>query len=264
MPPSSVPSTSAIMAEVCARVRARASAGPQHHQLRRHELHGERAAGRGRIAGDGACDRGGGGLRRHLAGARRQHRYARRPVRRGHGARGGGGAAQRRAVGARPGRRRRDRLPQRRGGTAARSRTSRRARQRQRDHRAGRHLGRAAEGGRTRAGRQRGCRGRPPGPLSTRAGTVVAVTGATDYVVDGERVVAITGGHPISQDVTGTGCATSALVGACLAVSPPAEAAIAALSLLKTAAARAADGDPGPGTFAVRLLDTLHAVSRGV
>lgn len=99
--------------------------------------------------------------------------------------------------------------------------------------------------------------------LSARAGAVVAVTGATDYVVDGERVVAIAGGHPISQDVTGTGCATSALVGACLAVAPPAQAAVAALSLMKTAAARAAAGDPGPGTFAVRLLDALHAVSRG-
>jgi hydroxyethylthiazole kinase len=99
--------------------------------------------------------------------------------------------------------------------------------------------------------------------LSTRAGTVVAVTGATDYVVDGERVVAIPGGHPMSQDVTGTGCATSALVGACLAVSPPVEAAVAALSLMKAAAARAGAEDPGPGTFAVRLVDALHAVSRG-
>jgi hydroxyethylthiazole kinase len=99
--------------------------------------------------------------------------------------------------------------------------------------------------------------------LSTRAGTVVAVTGATDYVVDGEQVVAISGGHPMSQDITGTGCATSALVGACLAVAPPAQAAIAALSLMKSAATRAGTGDPGPGTFAVRLLDALHAVSRG-
>ncbi len=99
--------------------------------------------------------------------------------------------------------------------------------------------------------------------LSTRAGTVVAVTGSTDYVVDGEEVVAIPGGHPMSQDVTGTGCATSALVGACLAVAPPARAAVAALALMKAAAARAAADDPGPGTFAVRLLDALNALSRG-
>lgn len=99
--------------------------------------------------------------------------------------------------------------------------------------------------------------------LSTRAGTVVAVTGATDFVVEGDQVVAIPGGHPMSQDVTGTGCAASALVGACLAVAPPMQAAIAALSLMKSAAARAGTGDPGPGTFAMRLLDALHAVSCG-
>lgn len=99
--------------------------------------------------------------------------------------------------------------------------------------------------------------------LSLRAGVVVAVTGAVDYVVDGDHVVAIPGGHPLSQDVTGTGCATSALVGACLTVAPPADAAVAALSLMKAAAARAAEADPGPGTFAVQLLDGLNALSRG-
>ena len=99
--------------------------------------------------------------------------------------------------------------------------------------------------------------------LSSRVGTVVAVTGATDYVVDGDQVAAISGGHPMSQDVTGTGCAVSALVGACLAVAPPTAAAVAALSLMKSAAARAGAGTSGPGTFAVRLLDEIHAVSRG-
>src|SRR5690606_40989031 len=47
---------------------------------------------------------------------------------------------------------------------------------------------------------------------------VVAVTGATDYVTDGTRVVSVTSGHPMMAKVTALGCTASALIGACLAV----------------------------------------------
>ena len=95
--------------------------------------------------------------------------------------------------------------------------------------------------------------------LSAKRRTVVAVTGATDYVVSGDAVTAIEGGHPMSQQVTGTGCMTTALVGAFLAVAPPQEAAIAALQLMKHAAAEAVKGAKGPGTFAANLIDALAA-----
>jgi hydroxyethylthiazole kinase len=93
--------------------------------------------------------------------------------------------------------------------------------------------------------------------LSADSGAVVAVTGATDFVVQGDRVVAIPGGHPVSQRVTGTGCAASALVGACLAVAEPFEAAVAALFAMKAAAARASETSTLPGSFAVAFLDAL-------
>jgi hydroxyethylthiazole kinase len=95
--------------------------------------------------------------------------------------------------------------------------------------------------------------------LSAKRKTVVAVTGATDFVVEGDNLVAIDGGHPMSQQVTGTGCMTTALVGAFLAVAPPREAAVAALSLMKHAAEQAAQGARGPGSFAVNLIDALAA-----
>jgi hydroxyethylthiazole kinase len=98
--------------------------------------------------------------------------------------------------------------------------------------------------------------------LSTRTGAVVAVTGAEDYVINGSSIVAIPGGHPISQDVTGTGCATTALVGACLAVAPPREAAIAGLALMKAAATSAAATSAGPGTFAAGMLDALYQLTQ--
>jgi len=93
--------------------------------------------------------------------------------------------------------------------------------------------------------------------LSAKRKTVVAVTGATDYVIEGDSVTAIDGGHPMSQRVTGTGCAATALVGAFLAVAPPREAAIAALELMKHAGEIAGKTAAGPGSFAVAFLDAL-------
>jgi hydroxyethylthiazole kinase len=93
--------------------------------------------------------------------------------------------------------------------------------------------------------------------LALATGCVVAVTGAVDYVVSGERTSAIAGGHPGSQRVTGTGCVASALVGACLAVAPPEEAATSALRAMKAAAEKAGARASGPGSFAVALLDAL-------
>src|SRR5690606_5592289 len=54
--------------------------------------------------------------------------------------------------------------------------------------------------------------------LASHLECVVAVTGATDYVTDGARVVSVTSGHPMMTKVTALGCTASALIGACLAV----------------------------------------------
>ena len=98
--------------------------------------------------------------------------------------------------------------------------------------------------------------------LNEAGRTVIAVTGATDYVVAKGRRIALSGGSPTSQLVTGTGCAATALVGAFLGVEPDAVLATAsALAVLKAAAAMAAPRSDGPGTFQIALLDALHRVS---
>jgi hydroxyethylthiazole kinase len=95
--------------------------------------------------------------------------------------------------------------------------------------------------------------------LARKTGAVVAVTGATDYVTDGDRTESVEGGHAMSQQVTGTGCAATAVIGAFLAVEPPFEAAVHGLSVMKRAAARAAKTAEGPGSFAMRMLDAIAA-----
>ena len=57
---------------------------------------------------------------------------------------------------------------------------------------------------------------------------VVALTGATDEVTDGARLVRIANGDPMMGRVTAMGCAGAAVVAAALAVEPDALAAVAA------------------------------------
>jgi len=99
--------------------------------------------------------------------------------------------------------------------------------------------------------------------LARELGCVVAVTGATDYVTDGERVLSVSNGHPLMTRVTALGCTASALVAAFLAVQPdPVLAAAQALAVLGLCGEIAARDAPGPGTLRWRLLDALHSLDR--
>jgi hydroxyethylthiazole kinase len=98
----------------------------------------------------------------------------------------------------------------------------------------------------------------PAQALARQKGTVVAVTGAVDYVTDGTRSIAIEGGHALMARSTALGCALSALVGAFAAVAPPFEATVAALAVYGAAGRIAASGLPGPGRLPQELCDALY------
>ncbi|MGI9417463.1 MAG: hydroxyethylthiazole kinase [Geminicoccaceae bacterium] len=94
--------------------------------------------------------------------------------------------------------------------------------------------------------------------LSKASGTVVAVTGAVDYVTDGERGIHISNGDPMMTKVTALGCASSAVVAAFLAVEDdPLASAAEALAVYGLAGERAAREAEGPGSLRWRLLDEL-------
>jgi len=95
--------------------------------------------------------------------------------------------------------------------------------------------------------------------------TVVALTGGTDLVTDGERRAVIANGDPMMGLVTAMGCAGSALVCAALAVETDAWlAAGAALTAFGVAGEVAAQGASGPGSFASAVIDTLHSLDGAV
>jgi hydroxyethylthiazole kinase len=88
---------------------------------------------------------------------------------------------------------------------------------------------------------------------------VVALSGKTDLVTDGERVMMVSNGHPLMAKVTAMGCAGSALVAACLAVEIDVlRASAAALMVIGVAGELAAEKSPGPGSFAVTIIDALY------
>jgi len=92
-------------------------------------------------------------------------------------------------------------------------------------------------------------------------GTVVVISGAIDYVTDGERLLSVENGHAMMTRVTGLGCTATALMGAFLAIEPDALLASAhAMAVLGVAGEIAAERSPGPGSLQLHLLDALYTL----
>lgn len=94
--------------------------------------------------------------------------------------------------------------------------------------------------------------------MSGANGVLRVTTGKVDRIEGDGRVVTVSHGHELMTKVTGLGCASSALIAACLAVeTDPAIAAAAALTAYGIAGEIAAERAAGPGSFAMHLIDAL-------
>ncbi|WP_318365001.1 hydroxyethylthiazole kinase [Enterobacter sp.] len=98
--------------------------------------------------------------------------------------------------------------------------------------------------------------------LARQTQAVVAVTGEVDYVTDGVRTLAVTGGDPLMTRVVGTGCALSAVVAAsCALPGDRLTSVAAACSVMAQAGSRAVAASTGPGSFTPAFLDALYALN---
>ena len=91
-----------------------------------------------------------------------------------------------------------------------------------------------------------------------------AVTGVVDTISDGRRVVRIKNGSMLLGKVTGTGCMSSAMLGAFAAVEQDGVVAAAAAVLSMALAGELAEeiaGDVGLGSFHMVVLDGLSKMS---
>lgn len=94
---------------------------------------------------------------------------------------------------------------------------------------------------------------------------VFAVTGEVDNISNGKQAVVLNNGHPLLQDITGSGCMVSTLCGCCAAVTDDmlAAAALGVVIMGQGAelAANFLEKKDGPGMFKVRLIDAVYHVT---
>jgi thiamine-phosphate diphosphorylase/hydroxyethylthiazole kinase len=102
--------------------------------------------------------------------------------------------------------------------------------------------------------------------LATRERNVVVMTGATDFVSDGERTFAVSNGHELLGRITGSGCVLGTIISLALAVSRGDKllATLAGLLHYEIAAEIAATREDvkGPGTFVPALIDELYNIHK--
>jgi len=100
--------------------------------------------------------------------------------------------------------------------------------------------------------------------LARRERCLVLMTGAIDYLSDGERTVAISNGSHWLGKITGSGCALGSVIVGYLAVHREDKflAALAAILHYEIAAEKAEQSAMGPGTFIPAFLDQLYVVGQ--
>ena len=96
--------------------------------------------------------------------------------------------------------------------------------------------------------------------LAEKLNCVVAITGAIDIISDGKRVAILNNGTKMLSDVTGTGCMTTALVGAfCGAGSDYFIGAVSGIMSMGIAGEIALEktGKIGIGSFHIAIIDAI-------
>jgi len=97
--------------------------------------------------------------------------------------------------------------------------------------------------------------------FAQRAGMTVVVSGLTDIVTDGKRILLIENGHPMMGSISGTGCMAASVTGAFASVTDdPVIASAAALAAFGIAGEKAAAGARGPYSFKTALFDEMAAL----
>ena len=99
--------------------------------------------------------------------------------------------------------------------------------------------------------------------FSKKTGAIIAITGATDIITDGERVCIITNGHPMMSKITGTGCMLSAMTTAFVTANPDNAfeavcTAVIAMGLCGEKAHSLLTEHEGNSTLRDRLIDCIY------
>ncbi|KAM3335508.1 hypothetical protein ACQJBY_029787 [Aegilops geniculata] len=98
--------------------------------------------------------------------------------------------------------------------------------------------------------------------LARSSGAVVAVSGAVDFITDGEQVISASNGVAMMQKITATGCAMTALIAAFLGADPSdaLTAAACALAIFGLAGEIGMESAKGPASLRMHLIDALYGL----
>lgn len=98
--------------------------------------------------------------------------------------------------------------------------------------------------------------------LARMTGAIVAVSGAVDFITDGNRIVGAHNGVPMLQKIIATGCAVTALIAAYVSVEPSNafEATACALSVFGLAGELGMHLANGPASLRMHMIDSLHGL----
>ncbi|HMK47908.1 MAG TPA: hydroxyethylthiazole kinase [Methanocella sp.] len=98
--------------------------------------------------------------------------------------------------------------------------------------------------------------------LANKLDLVVAISGQTDIVTNGELTLLVDNGHPMMGKLSGTGCMASSIAGAFAGVSKDhVKSTAAALAAFGVAGEKAALHSNGPSSFKVALTDNVYRLT---
>ncbi|WP_423126339.1 hydroxyethylthiazole kinase [Gaoshiqia sp. Z1-71] len=98
--------------------------------------------------------------------------------------------------------------------------------------------------------------------LAAQTGAIIVISGAEDFITDGNQVLSIKNGSPLMPKVTGMGCTATAVIAAFASVnSDPLMAAAHAMAVMSIAGELATAKSAGPGTLQLHFIDVLFSLS---
>ncbi|KGT10194.1 hydroxyethylthiazole kinase [Elizabethkingia anophelis] len=98
--------------------------------------------------------------------------------------------------------------------------------------------------------------------LNEQYRAIICISGEKDIIIDGEKIIFISNGHPLMTKVTGLGCSASALIGAFIGcIDNKTEATTAAMALLGISGEIAVQESKGPGSLQMNLIDKLYNIT---
>lgn len=98
--------------------------------------------------------------------------------------------------------------------------------------------------------------------LATSLENIIVISGATDYITNGKKVISIENGSPLMGKVTGMGCTASAVIGAFTGCNRDYLNATAnAMAIMGIAGEIAEKNSKGPGSFQMNFIDALYTIN---